>query len=765
MTNAFAQGMVDPANTSPVGFTSAVNTPTAQVLREGTLAMSLANNNPELGQRITGVGGFGSLNFGAGLLPGLEAFGRLAFEGDLQCNQYAGFLRPGGCQSGMRDLSFSVKYQLPLNLPLNTKLAAGFIDFGGAATNFRGSYAVATSEQGPFDFSLGYGSRVSDRAFLQGGFASVVARLTERAQVQLENNAGATRLGASYQVAMGDGADLLLGASRSLGDPGRDAIGAKPLNSSQVSVTLRVHLERAKQQALRKTAPDLANYEAPISRDYSNGSALAQTAADQKTAAAEKIAATEKSVVTDEPNASEALLREMTRALQADGFTRVSVSMSSSMNTNTNTVSLASMAPEARVFHVQLEPSAYRQSSLFAMGRAVRVWLQVLGSSQTIDGANAQAPQKSSPSNELVIALTYLGQPTVAAKTSEHCAKLFRAGHDVCAQGRALELLRPSDLPEGFAQTVKQQASFSAPQLELGVALRSAVGTEYGIADYALAAELGAELSLANIKPGLGAQALWRVPASSSGDFRAGGIHYANRFEGPRIEQALLTYWMPIKLVSKPLPIGEQDKSVGINEALRQVDAALVFSAGSLMHGHTGAQAELHATLDRWRVLGTWGTFKTSEFERARSPALTSVSYSIEPAKWRLDLAAGRFYNLDRGWRLGSVHWFGDTSFTAYVKDSGFKGLSMPKRRFAGFEVSFPLGQARASNLAGVSMRGRDRWTVGLETKVLERDNYITRGYGLVPAPRHGLVDVSDQDRMVLQTQWAARSALRLALQ
>ena len=162
-----------------------------------------------------------------------------------------------------------------------------------------------------------------------------------------------------------------------------------------------------------------------------------------------------------------------------------------------------------------------------------------------------------------------------------------------------------------------------------------------------------------------------------------------------------------------------------------------------------------------------WGRFKTSEFERARSPALTSVSYSMEPAKWRLDLAAGRFYNLDRGWRLGSVHWFGDTSFTAYMKDSGFSGLSvsMPKRRFAGFEVSFPLGQARASSLAGVSVRGRDRWTVGLETKVLERDNYITRGYGLVPAPRHGLVDVSDQDRMGLQAQWAARSALRLALQ
>ena len=184
----FAQNAsaVDASNASPAGFTSAVNTPTAQVLKEGTLSMSLTNNNPELAQHIKGVGGFGSLNFGAGLLPGLEVFGRLAFEGDLQCNMYAGFLRPGGCQSGMRDLSVSAKYQLPFNLPLNSRLALGITDYGGAATNFRGNYLVATSEQGPFDFSLGYGRKVSDRALLQGVFASTVVRLTDRAQAQIK---------------------------------------------------------------------------------------------------------------------------------------------------------------------------------------------------------------------------------------------------------------------------------------------------------------------------------------------------------------------------------------------------------------------------------------------------------------------------------------------------------------------------------------------------------------------------------------------------
>jgi hypothetical protein len=730
------------------------------VLQEGTLAFSLANNNPEVAQRIRGVGGFGSQNVGAGLLPGLEVIGRLAFEGDLQCNQYAGFLRPGGCRSGMRDLSFSLKYQLPLNLPLNTKLAAGITDYGGAATNFRGNYAVATSEQGPFDFSVGYGSKVSERAILQGGFASVVARLTERAQMQIEKNAGATRLGASYQVTMGDGADLLLGASKSLGDAGRDAVGGKPLNSSQVSMTLRLHLDRAKQQALKKPAPELTRLEASTNSDLPNKAPLQSP----------------ELVAQGVPEKPLDLAGEIARALQADGFTRVGVSvahlgpaigpaigpaMGQQSGANNSSSAPTGNEENTRVFHVMLEPSAYRQSSLFAMGRAIRVWLQALEAF----GQPQAAGQPHTPRNELVLALTYLGRPVMAAKTSEHCAKLFRVGHDVCAQGRAVEILRPYELPQDFALTAGGRDEFSGPQIELGVALRSAVGTEYGLVDYALAAEVGAELSLANFKPGLGAQVLWRAPVSSSGDFKAGGIHHAHRFEGPRVEQALLTYWMPIKLGGKALPSAEANKAQGTSEILRQVDAALVLSAGSVMHGHTGGQAELYASLDRWRVLSTYGRFTTSEFESARSPAITSVAYSVEPAKWQLELAAGRFYNLDRGWRLGSVHWFGDTSFMAYLKESGFKGLSMPKRRFAGFEMSFPLGQARASEVAGISVRGRDRWRVGLETKVLERDNYITRGYGLLPSPRHGLQDVIDQDRLGLQAQWAARSAMRLALQ
>ena len=78
--------------------------------------------------------------------------------------------------------------------------------------------------------------------------------------------------------------------------------------------------------------------------------------------------------------------------------------------------------------------------------------------------------------------------------------------------------------------------------------------------------------------------------------------------------------------------------------------------------------------------------------------------------------------------------------------------------------MSFPLGNNAASDVAGLSLRGRDRWRVGLTTKVGDTDNYITQGYGLMIGPRHGMADITDFDRASPSDMWAARSAMRFAM-
>ena len=748
---------------SPVGYSSAVNTPTSKVLEVGTLSVSLTNNNPEIVQRIRGVGGFGSLNFGVGLLQGLEAFGRLAFEGDLQCNLYLGST---ACRAGMRDLSVSAKYQLPVNLPLNTKLAAGITDYGGAATHFRSAYAVATTEQGPVQVSIGYGKKQAEYALLQGGFSSAVVRLSEHLQGQIERNAGATRFGASYQFPLGDGADLVFSASKLLGSSPLQAQSGQPLNNAQMSLAIRLHLDKSTQQALKKPAPPIEPFRSAAEPPRNTAEKLGSNAAEIEAPAIGHTARALSGQVLPLLNTQiEGMATDLRKALLSAGFTRVGVSVERQENRGVSVLA----------YRVWAEPSAYRQSSLHALGVAVKVWLESIASardqplSERKSNAFLNLKDALELPNELTLALTYLGRPILAAKTSEYCAILFRSGEDICGKDKAVQLLKPRQLPPEFLQAVLNQSKLmdiSRPQFELGLGLKSAVGTEFGIADYASALEVGAEWSLANFAPGLGGQLIWSTPALSSGDYRAGGVFHDNEFKGPRVEQAMISYWLPIPATVFSLVIPQTSSKVGQVGGADSwaIDSALVLSAGSVMHAQTGGQADLYFDLDRWRLQSTWGRYTSNEYLKARSPAISAVRYSVEPAKWHLEFSAGRFYNLDRGWRLSSTHWFGQTSFAVFLRESGIEGVSMPKTRFAGFEMSFPLGNAAASDVAGLSVRGRDRWRVGLATKVGADDNYIMRGYGLMIGPRHGMADITDFDRSSLSDLWASRSAIRFAM-
>ena len=178
---------------SPSGYTGAINTPTAHVQPWGVANLSWTNSNPEYA-RTSSQGSFGSINAGIGLLPGLEAVGRLSYAGDLTCNQY----KPG-CEGSIRDLSLSAKYQLPLDLGPHTRAAIGVSDFGGAATLFRQTYGVVTTTWKDAQFSLGYSHPSSAQALLQGTFGSVRYALTPRWHLLAEHDTQENRAGLQYQ--------------------------------------------------------------------------------------------------------------------------------------------------------------------------------------------------------------------------------------------------------------------------------------------------------------------------------------------------------------------------------------------------------------------------------------------------------------------------------------------------------------------------------------------------------------------------------------
>ena len=75
------------------------------------------------------------------------------------------------------------------------------------------------------------------------------------------------------------------------------------------------------------------------------------------------------------------------------------------------------------------------------------------------------------------------------------------------------------------------------------------------------------------------------------------------------------------------------------------------------------------------------------------------------------------------------------------------------------------MGPKAAQDLGPVSLRGSDRFAWGLQTKVGDKDNALTSGYGEQPRARHGLrSDVSDFDRNGRDDMLANSARLRAVL-
>lgn len=142
--------------------------PSARSLGDGTVAFGLSTaREPQLGPQSSPR----NLTLGVGVMPGLEVVGRFIEQADR---------REGVLLSGVSDLSVNFKASLAWghgHQPLH--LALGLQDYGGAATNFRAQYAVATKAWGPWEATLGLGrsqgrGRVADIALpLSGAFGAL----------------------------------------------------------------------------------------------------------------------------------------------------------------------------------------------------------------------------------------------------------------------------------------------------------------------------------------------------------------------------------------------------------------------------------------------------------------------------------------------------------------------------------------------------------------------------------------------------------------
>ena len=166
------------------GFTGLINTPNAEILSDGKVEFSFSNQVDAFRERnnkdaFTAEQYF--VNFG--LLPNLEFSGRLSNIEDKH---------PTGRDFLDRDLSASVKYQIPFYNPYFPKIALGIQDIGGAADRYDAKFIVLSQKYSFVRGSIGYGF---SSGHLDGLFGGIEVKTTNWCYLISEYDTQNTRVG------------------------------------------------------------------------------------------------------------------------------------------------------------------------------------------------------------------------------------------------------------------------------------------------------------------------------------------------------------------------------------------------------------------------------------------------------------------------------------------------------------------------------------------------------------------------------------------
>ena len=197
------------------GFTGLINTPNAEVIDDGEVEFQFSNQVDAFRIRhekdkYTAENYFVNI----GLMPNLEFSGRLAnIEYKDKQNHSFPFLD--------RDLSGSVKYQLPIYHEYLPHIAIGAQDIGGTGYRYKSKFIVMTQAYAFMQGSVGYGFSSNH---LDGRFGGLEVRATEWLYLMGEYDTQDTRVGLRLNTPkkLFDLVDLSLTANKNINDTKED---------------------------------------------------------------------------------------------------------------------------------------------------------------------------------------------------------------------------------------------------------------------------------------------------------------------------------------------------------------------------------------------------------------------------------------------------------------------------------------------------------------------------------------------------------------
>jgi hypothetical protein len=475
---------------SAQSFTGSLLTPNAQVVDHGDFSLLYGQGVPFQNH----IAELDNLFFAAGAAPGLEAGGRIVTQ-TYDTNLYTD-------NGGIRDLSASLKYQLPFVYGLTgINVAVGGQDIGGAANNFATYYAVADYEfkQLPVRFSAGYGKSELSMGIMDGPFGSV--ELQPLPFAQLVGEYDSAQANAAVKVFTPDGF-LPYGA--------------------QVALQYQLYSGHESTQP-NKTNQNIWGVNASLpflNYNFTKADAYAKTNA----------LTLNDRIQIEQAKSESASLKQLEHALTNEGFINVKVGHKES------TVVVA------------LENRRYNHNQMDGVGVALGIISSHLG----VDIYNDLNLATISDQFELFALVNDV--PMMQVSGSATCYRRFVKSGEACPDlSFSTTQLTETIKQAKWVDTIKE-SGFGRTQVILSPALRHSDATEFGVLDYSLALATNTYTTLWS---GAAIDIRHLMPVSNSDDFdegkRWGDSSFENEVDRILIHQAIR---LPFDLTSQ-LSVGQ----------------------------------------------------------------------------------------------------------------------------------------------------------------------------------------------------------------
>ena len=679
------------------GFTGVFNTPNAGVINYGNFDFSYSDNYYDQGIFRNKNNGFEiatDLKFGIGLLPGLEIIGRLGTS-KWHCNHYL------DDKCSFRDLSGSLKYQIPFIPKDWFELAIGGQDVGGSVVKSEAYYGVASKtfnfdELGNVRVNVGYSTSDNALNYMNGGFGSVEYQPFELMQVAAEYDANAVNVGVKF-----------FAPKKWLPTGWRVSAGA------QLYSTESEHNEKSNWFSFDINIPLGTTKPRPSSQTIANREIKLATVSKNKALNIQPLSPKEPELVVNGNLADELPQKQ----LSGNTNTRQA---SSHHNNKINIGSIEKFAKYVTDFGFESVSIGLNQAE---NGLIVEFENNLYNRNED-DAINVMArliSQKLPINTELNLLNYGLVVQTVNLDFTENSVLDIKSNKVNNSKNYLLNLL-PGNNDKWLVNNAA--SAYFTPRITLAPALSSLVGTEYGAFDYQVIASVNPQMSL---WPGAVVDIRYMSDTILASDDFEDSKYIKRRFSIIKgIDRRLIhqTFSLPLNVFTQ-------------------------FSFGRIYGNADGILNETRYATDngnhRFSLLV--GDFEDKQVgniaQVSHQPKLAKYRFRYRPLNWDIEVTAGEYWKGDKGFTLKSSHWFGNAQINLQYNRTKFDEIDGGEEEdFFAIGFSIPLNFGKSMNSKyGFQIKGIEQWNYSVQTSLTDKNtgNQIKTGFGIEPALYHNL--------------------------